>query len=288
MDKIIAKTLLAFIVGLGSTFSLAGEASESGIVLSSGVEGGGYWNAGERLLSVAEDMDIAVENLPSTGSLENLDKLLDDESPVNLAFAQADAAQHYLNGHKSASIKLEMLENIGQECVFIVTDINSELRTIEDIEEAQNLSLGIPSATSGVAVTFDYMASQIPEMSNIKLSYGDLDAAMEKLGTPEATVDAIMLVHRPKEHSPQVSEVLAHAERYQFVQLSDRRLTEKLWNGQKIYRTMKLALPGMLEPLETICVRGLLLANRQKLTIGQRNRLSDLVSYNWMRVYATQ
>ena len=288
MHQFVAWTLLACFVGLGATFSLGAEESEPGIVLSSGVEGGGYWNAGTRLQRVAKDMDIAVENLPSAGSLENLGKLLDEDSPVNLAFAQADATQHYLNEHKSASIKLQMLENIGQECVFIVTDINSGIRTDQDLQVAQDLSLGIPSATSGVAVTFDYMASQISEMSDIEVSYGDLDAAMEQLGTPEATVDAVMMVHRPKELSPEVNQALANSDRYQFVQLSDKRLTEKLWNGQKIYRAMKLALPETSEPLETICVRGLLLANREKLTIGQRNGLSELVSYNWMRVYATQ
>ena len=44
---------------------------------------------------------------------------------------------------------------------------------------------------------------------------------MEQLGTPEATVDAVMMVHRPKERSPEVNEALAQADRYQFVQLSD-------------------------------------------------------------------
>jgi hypothetical protein len=40
--------------------------------------------------------------------------------------------------------------------------------------------------------------------------------------------------------------------------------------------------------VNTICVSGLLLANKQKLSITQRNQLSDLVSYHWMQVYATQ
>ncbi|MDG1944213.1 MAG: hypothetical protein P8J17_08140 [Halioglobus sp.] len=288
MDHVIAKLLTVVLCGIASSFLIAEEDSGSRILLSTGVEGGGYWNAGSRLQRVAEDMNLEVENLPSSGSLENLDKLFDDASPVNLAFAQADAVQHYLNTHEEAAIKLEMLENIGQECVFIVTDIDSDLRTNEDMEDAQDLRLGIPSATSGVAVTLNYMASQIPEMADIDISYGETAADMEEMGTSEATVDAVMMVHRPKERSPEVNEALEHPDRYRFVEVSDDRLTEKLWSGHNIYRTIKLVLPGISQPLETICVNGLLLANRQKLTPRQRNGLNDLVSYNWIKVYATQ
>jgi TRAP-type uncharacterized transport system substrate-binding protein len=287
MEHFVARALLAVFVGSVSTWLIAADGPEPGLVISSGVETGGYWNAASRLQSVAEEMHIAVENLSSTGSVENLHKLLDDNSPVNLAFAQADAVQHYLNEHEGESVKLEMLENIGPECVFIVTDTESELHTDEDMQEADNLSLSIPSATSGVAVTLDYMASRIPELADIEVSYGETGVAIDQMGTPEATVDAVMMIHRPKERSPEVDQALANPDRYRFVEVSEDRLTKKLWNGRNIYRSMKLVLPGTTEPLETICVRGLLLANRQKLTLSQRNRLSDLVSYNWMRVYAT-
>lgn len=262
---------------------------DPGVVLMSGVEGGGYWNAGTRLQAVAEqEVDLPVINLPSSGSMENLELLLDGESPVNLAFAQADAAQHYLKSHPEDLIKLDVLENIGQECVFIVTGIDSDIRTDEDLREATDLRLGIASATSGMAVTFDYMVSQLPELADVKVTYGDTAAAMEELNSSDASVDAVMTVHRPREHSVEVDHALANAKRYRFVELSDERFTEELWNGRKVYRTMKLALPGAEKPVKTICVSGLLLANKQKLSIRQRNQLGDLVSYHWMQVYATQ
>jgi hypothetical protein len=50
---------------------------------------------------------------------------------------------------------------------------------------------------------------------------------------------------------------------------------------------MKLALPGASEPVQTICVLGLLLANKEKLTIEQRNQLGEIANYHWMQVYAT-
>lgn len=284
--------MLLCLLGLGSLPGVAEEETEEklrGVVLMSGVEGGGYWSAGSRLQAVAQqEVGLTVTNLASSGSLENLESLVDGSSPVNLVFAQADAAQYYLTRHPDDLIKLDLLENIGQECVFIVTGIDSDIRTDEDLWEATDLRLGIASENSGMAVTFDYMVSQVPELADIKVTYGDTAAVMEELNSADASVDAIMMVHRPREHSREVDHALANASRYRFVELSDERFTEDMWNGRKVYRTMKLALPGAEQPIRTICVSGLLLANKQKLSIRQRNQLSDLVSYHWMQVYATQ
>lgn len=295
MDRRRAFSLLLCLLGWCALPVTAEEESDdiagvdAGVVLVSGVEGGGYWNAGTRLQSVAErEVDLAVINLPSSGSLENLELLLDRDSPVNLAFAQADAAQYYLSRHPDDLIKLDLLENIGQECVFIVTGVDSEIRTDEDLLEATDVRLAIASPSSGMAVTFDYMVSQIPELADVKVTYGDTAAVMDELNSNNPKVDAVMTVHRPREHSSEVDHALANAKRYRFVELSDERFTEELWNGRKVYRAMKLALPGADEPVKTICVSGLLLANKQKLSIAQRNQLSDLVSYHWMQVYATQ
>jgi TRAP-type uncharacterized transport system substrate-binding protein len=292
MDCRVTRTLLVCLVGFGAWISAAAQESattDPGVVLSSGAEGGGYWSAATRLQAVAAaEVGLAVENLPSTGSVENLERLLDASSPVNLAFVQADAAQYYLNQHRNAAGKLELLENIGQECVFIVTGIDSDVRTDEDMREASNLRLGIASATSGVAVTFDYMVSQMPEMADIKVSYGNTRAGMDHLNASDANVDAVMMVHRPKEHSPEVDYALANPDRFRFVELGDERLTGQLWNGRKIYQTMNLALPGAAKPVKTICVLGLLVGSKQKLTLDERNKLSDLVNYHWMKVYATQ
>lgn len=289
-----AMTLLLCLLGFGVLPVAAEEragidVTDAGVVLMSGVEGGGYWNAGVRLQSVAEQkVDLAVINLPSSGSLENLEFLLDRDSPVNLAFAQADAAQHYLSRHPEDLVKLDVLENIGQECVFIVTGIDSELHTDEDLLEAPNVRLGIASRASGMAATFDYMVSQVPELADVKVTYGDTADIMDELNSADASLDAVMTVHRPREHSAEVDHALANASRFRFVEMSDERFTEELWNGRKVYRAMKLALPGADKPVKTICVSGLLLANKQKLSITQRNQLSDLVSYHWMQVYATQ
>lgn len=294
MHRLLPRTLLVCLLAFGSTASvIASEPSAAvavpTVVLSSGAEGGGYWNAATRLQSVADKRaDLAVEVLPSTGSLENLEQLLDESSPVNLAFAQADAAQTYLGQQPGQIEKLELLENLGQECVFIMTGIDSGIRTEKDLQQSKDLRLGISSATSGVAATFKHMVSEIPDMDDISVRYGDTMAALEQLNSPDATVDAVMVVHRPRAHSPEVEYALANSDRYRFIELNDELFLQSMWNGNKIYRTMKLAMPEPNEPVKTLCMRGVLLANKQKLTIEQRNKLSDLMLYHWMEIYPTQ
>lgn len=267
----------------------ATEEPQPPVVLSSGAEGGGYWNAANRMQSVAAARaDLAVDILPSSGSLENLEKLLDENSPVNLAFAQADAAQYYLDQHRGQIEKLDLLESIGQECVFIMAGVDSGIRNEKDFHDASDLRLGIASPTSGVAVTFNYMVSEIPAMADIDVSYGDTMAAMEQLNSPDGPVDAVMVVHRPRSHSQEVDYALAHSDRVRFVELNDELFLQGMWNGDRIYRTMKLAMPEPHAPVQTLCVRGLLLANKQKLSIEQRNKLGDLMLYHWMEIYPTQ
>ncbi|CAA0116614.1 Uncharacterised protein [Halioglobus japonicus] len=294
MNRIFPRTLLVGLLAFGTTVSVSAQESNASltakdVVLSSGQEGGGYWSAAKRLQSVASKRaDLAVEVLPSAGSLENMEKILDDASPVNLAFSQADAAQSFLDNHPGQIEKLDLLESIGQECVFIVTSSDSEIRNEKDLRAATDLRLGISSATSGVAVTFDYMKSEIPDMGDISVVYGDTLQAMKDINAPDATVDAVMMVHRPRAHSPEVEYALANSDQYRFVELNDEMFLQSMWNGSKIYRTMNLAMPEPSEPVKTLCMRGVLLANKQKLTIEQRNKLSDLMLYHWMEIYPTQ
>jgi TRAP-type uncharacterized transport system substrate-binding protein len=292
MDHLIVRILLAWFFAYSCSMPANAENpadAAAKIVLSSGVQDGGYWNAAERLQAVAEAEErLEIDILPSVGSMENIERLLDRNSPVNLAFAQADAVQYYLNKHPNELNKLELYENVGVECVFIVTGIDSKVRTDEDMEEAEDFRLGITSASSGIAITFDYMVSQIPDLADITVKYRNTATLMKQFNAPDSTVDAVMMVHRPKELSAEVEKALANPDQYRFVRLSDDRLTQELWNGRKVYRAMKLAMPGARKPVDTICVLGLLLGNKQKLTLDQRNQLGDLVSYHWMKVYVTE
>ena len=160
MNHFFTKVLVACL--LGSAVNLAFSQNDvapatADLVISSGLEGGGYWNAGGRLQSVASGMGLTVDNRATMGSLANLKELLDRNSPVNLAFAQADALQYYLDENPDAAQAIETLENIGEECVFIISDSHGGIRTDKDMQEAPVMRLGIKTSNSGIWVTFDYM-----------------------------------------------------------------------------------------------------------------------------------
>ena len=289
--------LLTALLGLFPLLSWGAEEesnapTQPGLVISSGAEGGGYWNAAARLQKVVHDMGAAAENLPSTGSLANLEVLADPASPVNMAFAQADALQYFLYDKTGARPQLDVLENIGQECVFIITAASSELRSDADLQKAGNPRLAIASHTSGVAVTFNYMTRLVPEFEKVQVNYQDTRMAMEKLGSAQAPVDGVMVVHRPREHSPELDLALVDKGRYRILAIEDERLTGKSSDGQEVYRGMNLAIPdpegGDPALLNTICVKGLLVANREKLSEAQQSLLADVVNVHWMRVFATQ
>ncbi len=296
MDKRLAMRLLSGVLTLLTPMmsAIAQEPQEAvaGVVVSSGIAGGGYWSAASRLKNVADELGLQTRVQPSTGSLHNLEQLTDPNSPVNLAFAQADALRYYLNDHPGVEAQIETLENIGQECVFVITGKNSAIRTDADLQNSANHRLGIASADSGVAVTFRYMASQLAGLKNTRVVYGDTAVALQGLNSEQASVDAVMVVHRPREHSAEVDMVLQQPDRYRFVEIVAQRLTDAGGRDEAVYQSLNLAMPaaadGERQRVRTICVKGLLLANREKLNLEQRDQLSQLVNQYWMRVYATE
>jgi hypothetical protein len=294
MNRALTLALLTLSLAMTS-FQLPAEdeaQASPGLVLSTGIEGGGYWNAATRLQSVAQELGSEVEVRPSLGSLENLDRLVDPASPVNMAFAQADALQYFLDRNPGVANQVELLENIGQECVFVVTRAGHEVDSDEAMQAADGYKLGIASANSGVAITFNYMRSQVPELSDVEVKYGSAHTTLDALHEGDAGVDSIMLVHRPKELSPQVEGALGNPANFDFVEFGNDRLTRKMENDRRVYHPMNLAMPGPGEgdtiPVQTICVKGLLLINKTKLSEAQRDVLSELVVLHWMKVYVAE
>lgn len=263
------------------------------LVFSSGIKGGGYWSAAKRLQIVAADMGLEVQVEESEGSLQNLSRLLDNEDPTSLVLAQADALQYYLDEHVGLSDSIAILENIGQECVFILTGVNSVIKTAADLQQDKGHTLAISSPNSGIAVTYTYMTTLVPKLAATSVLYTDTGAAMNGLLSADSgEVDAVMLVHRPKEYSPEVDRALRNPDQFRFVEVADKRFAGKLPNGEAVYQSLELAIPvpdsEERRVVSTICVKGMLVANKDKLFPGQRDTLGKLLNFRWMEVYATE
>jgi TRAP-type uncharacterized transport system substrate-binding protein len=292
MNRFFPKVLLACLLGAVTNLAFSQEDAAPAavdIVISSGLEGGGYWNAGNRLQTVAGGIGLAVKNQASTGSVINLRKLLDKDSPVSLAFAQADALQYYLNDNPGAAQAIETLEDIGEECVFIISDKDSKIRTLEDMQDQRRLGLAIRSPNSGIRVTFDYMKSLVPELDFISVYYGNSVDMMENFTTSLTQVKAVMIVQGPNERSPEIDLVHANPDRFQFVKIVDKRFSQSQSGGEATYQSVRVA-PGAVagaSRVQTICMQGLFLANKDKLSVEQRNKLTELINDHWGQVSET-
>jgi TRAP-type uncharacterized transport system substrate-binding protein len=285
--RILTGALLACLITPVSLSVFAQEGAQPDIVISTGLEGGGYWNAGNRLQAAASGAGLSIETQRSTGSLSNLRELVKPEGPVSLAFTQADALQYFLNGKPDATGAIEKLESIGEECVFVISGSKSDIKTDKDMQEAKRLQLGIKSPNSGIRVTFDHMASLVPELRNATVHYGDTVELINDLVHPRSNISkAVMVVQKPGAHSAEIDMVVSNPDKYRFVKLSDDRLTLPGPGGEPAYRRDKVkpsAVPGA-GAVETVCVEGLLVANTNKLSAGQRSRLSKVIGEHWSQI----
>ena len=266
--------------------------TETGIAISAGREGLGYWGIATRLQAIALESSLSVDVLESVGATENLKRLADPDSPVSLALTQSDALRRYLDLHPGFQVDLEIFESIGKECVFVITDKNSALRSEADLRKpGAGHRLAIQSPDSGSAVTFELMRTLDPDLEDVDVVYMDTLTAMDQLGAggPDA-IDAVMLVHRPKVHSAELRRALTNPERFRLLTFDNPRLGGKLPNGDPVYVPLDVPLIRSGWKTErsvpTLCMEGLLVGSRNKLSPTELARLKRIIELQWMRIYA--
>jgi hypothetical protein len=162
--------VLVLAAGLGAGLA---QAADPPIIISTGKSGGGYNTIGERLKGVLAEQDQPAQVQTSAGSLENLNRLDDPQSPVNVGLTQADALKYYLKDHPGFADKFISLGEIGKECVFIVVGKDSDIRDDGDLQKPKGKLIAVQSPNSGVAVTWEYMTVLEPEFKNTAPAFVD-------------------------------------------------------------------------------------------------------------------
>jgi len=292
-----AFALLLFFFALSAlpvfSFSASAGDSDAPLVISAGKEGHGYWGVASRLQSVGKEKGLTVKVMESVGSLENLQRLTDPESPVALTLTQSDALNHFLNTNPELATNVEILESIGLECVFIIADNESQIHNDEDLLSADGQRIAIRSADSGTAATFTYMSLLEPELKNTSVVYVDPLQAMQNFDSKDDTkVDAVMMVHRPKVRTPEILLALERPGDFRFVEVKSAKFGGKLPNGEEVYSFLDIPLlrerGNVTMSVNSICTRGLLVASQTKLIASQRTVLKEIIDFDWMKVYATE
>lgn len=267
---------------LALTLGLSGAALAEGLVISTGKEGGGYFGIGNRLKEVMAEQNVAVEVMPSVGSMENLLRLDDAQSPVNIGLTQADALKSFLLENPDFEGRMLLLGEMGQECVFIVTGKDTGIDDDGDLQDKGNL-ISLQDPNSGVAVTWQYMTTLEPKFKNTQPAFVDTMETLLQLknGGKNAQVKAAMLVQRPDARSPAMQVVLDNPKEFRFVPVTDWDLNDKLPDGSAVYTfedvTIQKKSWGFDTTVDTICTRALMVANKDKLSAEERSRLSRVM-----------
>ena len=272
--------VLVLAAGLGAGLV---QAADPPIVITTGKSGGGYNTIGERLKNVLAEQDQPAQVQTSAGSLENLSRLDDPQSPVNIGLSQADALKYYLKDHPSFADKLINLGEIGKECVFIVTGKDSDIHDDSDLQKASGKLIAVQSPNSGVAVTWEYMTVLEPAFKNTAPAFVDgAEALLQMKSSGKASkIQAAMVVQRPMAKSTEMQVVLENPQDFRLVPVKDWDLNDELPDGSPGYTLENFTVVeekwGCDTALDTTGTRGLLLANKTKLTAEQRARLSKIM-----------
>ena len=260
------------------------QAADPPIVISTGKSGGGYNTIGERLKNVLAEQDQPAQVLTSAGSIENLTRLDDPQTPVSVGLTQADALKYYLKDHPGFADQFINLGEIGKECVIIVTGKDSDIRSDSDLQQkGKNRLLAVQSPKSGVAVTWEYMTLLEPAFKNTAPAFVDgAEALLQiKSGGKASQIQAAMVVQKPMAKSTEMQVVLDNPKDFRLVPVKDWDLNDKLPDGSAVYTFENVTVAekkwGFDTAVDTICTRGLMLANKNKLTADQRTRLSKVM-----------
>lgn len=279
---LVLQLLLAAVVALiTAPAAFAGER----VVISAGLDGGGYYFIGQRLKTELILRNALVPELQtSQGSLQNLSRLADSSGAVNVALAQADALHFYLSHHPDFRDQFFVLGDMGKECVFIVTSREGGLASAADLKRNRPGHLAVGSPGSGAAVTFDAMVAQDPAFSATERVYVPVLEALLQLeqGREFTEIEGAMLVQRPRRLSPPLRAVLDGADQYRLLPLKSSDLPNaSLPDGTPVYAFERVTVGGKKatrsQEVETFCTRALLLGSRTKLGHETRDALSRIM-----------
>jgi hypothetical protein len=263
----------------------AQEPQVDSVVISTGRDGGSYFQIGSRLKGVMVSRHrTMVEVVPSRGSLENLIRLDDPASDVSLALTQADALAAYVQQKPEFSDQFIAIGDVGKECAILVTGSQDSLDTVEAFKTSEGFEISVDTAHSGAALTLQQMIALEPGLATLTPVYVDvLQALLQiKVVSSHTKLRALLLMQRPSAVSEPVGFILDNPESYRVVPILESDVGNvELPDGSLVYTFEKVSVGGRERPesieIETLCTRGLLLASKSKLSRDARSNLSRMM-----------
>lgn len=233
--------------------------SAGDIIISSGPAEKSFIKMGDNLVTAVGTPNI--KNMPSNGSIENIENLITGKA--NVGFVFADTYKLKLSQDPRAE-KLKVLGVLNKGCLYAVVKDGGKIKDDGDLETSGvTIDPGVKGA--GATTTWEYLGMfdkdfKKPNVMNIG---GGDPASLNALMF--GTVDAVLSMQTPSTNNTLVKDVLAEKS-LKFLPITDGDFTDKLADGRPIYTKEKILIAqgkgwSSDTKLETICTDVLVLAN---------------------------
>ncbi|MBS6738642.1 MAG: hypothetical protein KH310_11270, partial [Enterobacteriaceae bacterium] len=234
-------------------------ATAADITITTGQQGLTY-NAvyGVNLASALSEYGYKSTVVPSKGSLDNLDKVASGEAQIG--FTQADAFQFWRSRHGNEAQKVDIIGELGDECVFVAVKDGGKVGSESDLKEGIKIAVGEPA--SGSYASWQYLQSLEKDYAKVETYAKGGVRSLAKVTTGE--YDAFLWVSAPDRTNKFLESVNQKGSGLTMISMNGWNVDDKLPNGKAVYELKKAVTEsGWLSDskVKVPCTKTLVVAN---------------------------
>jgi TRAP-type uncharacterized transport system substrate-binding protein len=245
-------------------YTLAGEPSDTAAQaarvarLGTGIKGLSYHSVFAPKLSETVK-GWRFENIETRGSTDNLDMLVAGE--IDVALTQADVYASRVLEEPEVFGPLRVVGTIAEECVYIAGRSRGRISSLRGMAKrvggrATILNVG-PTAT-GMAESWNYISSMMPELADADLDYGNGVAALDRL--VQGQLEAVGWVTTAANPDHPLMKIVRDDARLGFFEVNDGRLIDHQTDQLRVYEIKKVPILGACEEqlIQTVCTSSII------------------------------
>ncbi|HAT2203361.1 TPA: hypothetical protein I8271_003750 [Kluyvera intermedia] len=234
-------------------------ATAADITITTGQQGLTY-NAvyGVNLASALSEYGYKSTVVPSKGSLDNLDKVASGEAQIG--FTQADAFQFWRSRHGNEAQKVDIIGELGDECVFVAVKDGGKVGSESDLKEGIKIAVGEPA--SGSYASWQYLQTLEKNYAKVETYAKGGVRSLAKVATGE--YDAFLWVSAPDRTNKFLESVNQKGSGLTMISMNGWNVDDKLPNGKAVYELKKAVTEsGWLSDskVKVPCTKTLVVAN---------------------------
>lgn len=234
-------------------------ATAADITITTGQQGLTY-NAvyGVNLASALSEYGYKSTVVPSKGSLDNLDKVASGEAQIG--FTQADAFQFWRSRHGNEAQKVDIIGELGDECVFVAVKDGGKVGSESDLKEGIKIAVGEPA--SGSYASWQYLQSLEKDYAKVETYAKGGVRSLAKVTTGE--YDAFLWVSAPDRTNKFLESVNQKGSGLTMISMNGWNVDDKLPNGKAVDELKKAVTEsGWLSDskVKVPCTKTLVVAN---------------------------